>query len=146
MHIDFAQPQDQDYLARSSNAILKYHQTFDAFYKPVEDTNVSVSSREKIELVAIEAGERVGCVIGVITYDPVDRSESFALIQAVWVEEHKRMEGVAQQLVAEFEKVAQAKKVQRVELLVDVRNGAGQQLWDSQGYEVYQERRYKRLT
>jgi ribosomal protein S18 acetylase RimI-like enzyme len=145
MHIETAQSGDKEYISQASDNILRYHQVFDSFYEPVDNKDTTLLTREKIELVASEDGERVGCIIGVITYNPADRSESFAMIQAVWVEEDKRGAGIAHQLVAEFEKTMQVKNVHRIELLVDIRNEQGAQLWDSEGYQVYQEKRTKKL-
>jgi ribosomal protein S18 acetylase RimI-like enzyme len=83
--------------------------------------------------------------VGVITY-PIDRSAPVAVLQGVWVEEEFRNQGIAHALVVEFEHKVQVEGVYRVELFVDIRNKSGQELWDSGGYEVYQERRYKKLT
>lgn len=145
MHIQSAKPDDRNYISDSCNNILKHHQVFNAFYKPVEK-NVVATNSERIELVAFENGERIGCIVGVITSSPVDRSEPYATIQAVWVEENMRGSGVAKELVTEFEKTISAKNIRRVELFVDLKNISGKRLWDAEGYEAYQERRYKNLT
>jgi len=146
MDIKNASESDQLYIAQSGNSIMKAHQAFDSFYKEVDITNKIKTTKEPIELVAFEDDERAGYISGVITHNPADRSESFAVINSIWVETSKRGMGYASLLVEEFESAVIQKQVYRVELFVDIRNEAGVRLWDSEQYQIYQQRRYKILT
>lgn len=146
MHITEATATDQNYVQKAGDEILRQHQSFDTFYQPVGDENTRPSQKEKITLVAKGNDGPMGFISGTITYHPTDRSVPFATIQAIWVEEQERGKGIARELVKRFEAEVKIKKVQRVELQVDMRNHLGKELWDSTDYTPYQERRYKILA
>jgi len=146
MNITGATATDRNYIQTAGDEMLRQHQSFDTFYQPVGDGHTHPSKKEKITLVAKSDDGPIGFISGVIVYNPADRSMPFATIQAIWVEEQERGKGIARELVKKFEAEVKTKQVQRVELLVDMRNHLGKELWDSTDYTPYQERRYKTLT
>ena len=145
MNIRTIQEQDAAAVFAFGNKVLAHHNGFDTFYKVVEASNLKQSESEKIGFIAFENEMPIGYVIGIYIQSPADRSVPFAILQSVWVEEFARGRGVAQQLVAEFEKNVKEKGAKQIDLNVDIRNVSGLQLWDAGGYETYQERRRKFL-
>jgi ribosomal protein S18 acetylase RimI-like enzyme len=147
MKVKTASDEDSAYVKEANNKLLAYHQSFDDFYQPIESVaDEAGQKKEIITFIAKENDQAVGFLTGYIMHSPVDRSVSFAYIQAVWVEEASREQGVAKALIETFESAVQEKGIDRIELSVDIQNQSGKQLWDAFGYEVYQERRWKRLT
>jgi len=147
MRVETANGDDSAYVKEANNKLLTHHQSFDDFYQPIESVaDEAGQKKEIITFIAQETDQAVGFLTGYIMHSPVDRSVSFAYIQAVWVEEASREQGVAKALIETFESAVQEKGIDRIELSVDIQNQSGKQLWDAFGYEVYQERRWKRLT
>lgn len=145
MEIRLATEQDQALITNFGNKMLAHHQTFDDFYKPVAEGVLQQQEPEKIALVAYDEGTPIGFIKGVFYGNPADRSVPFAVLQSVWVEPQARRQGVAGQLVQQFEDVVKGKGAKQIDLHVDVRNTEGLELWSATGYETYQERRRKRL-
>lgn len=147
MDITRSKPEHNEYLSRLSNNILAFHQTIDPVYKPVsEDIEaVDYSQDPMLGYVAMMEGKEVGGVMGKLVFSPVDRSVPHAVLQAIWVDEAYRGQGVAHALVHAFESAAKERGAQYVDIHVDVRNPLAVTLWTNEHYTTYQERRKKDL-
>ena len=147
MDIIRSRPEHNEYLSRLSNNILAFHQTIDPLYKPVpEDIDpVDYSQGPMLGYIALIEGKEVGVVMGKLVLSPLDRSAPYAGLQAIWVDEAYRGQGVAHALVQAFENAAKERGAQHVDIHVDVRNPFAVALWMNEQYITYQERRKKNL-
>lgn len=144
MYIRVATEHDAVKLQEMGNKVLAHHAAFNSFYKPVTTDDTVPLSPEKVIFVAInDVSEVVGYIQGVFHKVPQDRSYPFALIQSVWVEEVAREQGLAKSLVTTFEEAVKEKGAKQVDMFVDLQNKLGLALWDTVGYETYQEKRRK---
>ncbi len=144
MQIRLATEKDASTVIEMGNKVLAHHATFNPFYKPAT-TSIGVSlPAEKIVFVATHESDIViGYIQGIFHKEPQDRSYPYAVIQSVWVDEAARGEGVAQALIKKFENTVKEKGAQQVDMFVDVQNILGLALWDTAGYETYQQKRRK---
>lgn len=145
MNIRLATKNDSDIIQDFGNKVLIHHQAFDNFYHPIVSDKELIQP-EKLTLLAVDDNQRpVAYIQGIFQLAPNDRSVPHATIQSIWVEADIRGQGLAQQLVGEFENIAKEKGIKQIDLFIDTRNHLGLELWNKTGYVIYQERRRKLL-
>ena len=102
-----------------------------------------ISCRKSLVLVAQTTGQIVGYLVAVITdYPPVFADRRYGAIWDLMVDRSARRKGIGKALVAEAMTWFRARRVDRIELSVAVRNRIGCRFWRSIGARPYMERRW----
>ncbi len=147
MVIREAEKGDRAYITAAVQKIFAYHREIDPFYSDLSTTDLGdFLDRQDITFVVFsDTNEPLGVVLGQYHAAPVDRSVPYASLRNIWVEETARGSGLAHLLVTAFEAAARIRGAQFVDLHFDIRNKLARALWESEEYELYQERRRKVL-
>lgn len=154
MIIRKAQKKDLEILTNFSVKLLKYHEKLDPYYKTTKklknelfnELRKALYSPKSITLVAEENNEIIGYTNALITSRaPFFVIQKIGLIDAIYVTEKSRNQGVAKLFLDELFKWFKSKQIEYVELKVHENNKIAKNTWSKYGFKDYSHQRIKRI-